>query len=32
MSRTYFESQGKNAYLVRSTLNVDPPEEKRRAA
>lgn len=32
VTRTYFESQGKRAYLVRSTLNVTPPEEVRRAA
>ena len=25
MSRTYFESQGKKAYTVRETLNVDTP-------
>jgi glycosyltransferase involved in cell wall biosynthesis len=25
MSRTYFESQGKKAYTVRATLNMDPP-------
>ena len=25
MSRTYFESQGKSAYLVRSTLNTQMP-------
>jgi glycosyltransferase involved in cell wall biosynthesis len=31
MTRTYFESQGKRAYMVRDTLNLDPPE-KRRAA
>jgi hypothetical protein len=31
MARTYFESQGKAPYLVRSTLNVES-EEKRRAA
>lgn len=31
MTRTYFESQGKKAYTVRSTLNVESPE-KRRAA
>lgn len=31
MTRTYFESQGKKAYTVRSTLNVEP-DEKRRAA
>lgn len=32
LSRTYFESQGKSAYLVRSTTNLDPPDEQRRAA
>jgi len=33
VSRTYFESQGKRAYLVRSTLNVAPlAVESRRAA
>jgi glycosyltransferase involved in cell wall biosynthesis len=32
VTRTYFESQGKRAYLVRSTLNVEPTEENRRAA
>jgi glycosyltransferase involved in cell wall biosynthesis len=31
LTRTYFESQGKSAYLVRGTLNV-PPAEGRRAA
>jgi glycosyltransferase involved in cell wall biosynthesis len=31
LSRTYFESQGKTAYAVRSTLNLDNPV-KRRAA
>jgi glycosyltransferase involved in cell wall biosynthesis len=31
LSRTYFESQGKTAYAVRSTLNLDNPM-KRRAA
>ncbi|HZV07757.1 MAG TPA: glycosyltransferase family 2 protein [Gemmataceae bacterium] len=31
LTRTYFESQGKSAYTVRATLNLDPPE-KRRAA
>jgi glycosyltransferase involved in cell wall biosynthesis len=31
MSRTYFESQGKTAYNVRTTLNLEP-REKRRAA
>ncbi len=32
VTRTYFESQGKRAYLVRSTLNVEPGEENRKAA
>ncbi len=33
VTRTYFESQGKRAYLVRSTLNVElTTEEARRAA
>jgi glycosyltransferase involved in cell wall biosynthesis len=31
MSRTYFESQGKTAYTVRATLNLEQPQ-KRRAA
>lgn len=31
LMRTYFESQGKSAYTVRATLNLDAPE-KRRAA
>jgi hypothetical protein len=31
LTRTYFESQGKAAYTVRATLNLDAPE-KRRAA
>jgi glycosyltransferase involved in cell wall biosynthesis len=31
LTRTYFESQGKSAYTVRATLNLDAPE-KRRAA
>ncbi len=31
LARTYFESQGKPAYTVRATLNLDE-EEKRRAA
>ncbi len=31
LSRTYFESQGKSAYLVRTALNLDDAE-KRRAA
>jgi len=32
LARTYFESQGKAAYVVRATLNLTPPEERRRAA
>ena len=32
MSRTYFESQGKNSYGVRTKLNLDEPQEVRRAA
>lgn len=31
LTRTYFESQGKSAYTVRATLNLDAPE-KRHAA
>ena len=31
LSRTYFESQGKKAYAVRVTLNLEPPL-KRKAA
>ena len=31
LTRTYFESQGKAAYVVRGTLNLEPPV-KRRAA
>jgi hypothetical protein len=31
MTRTYFESQGKAAYTVRTKLNLEKPE-KRRAA
>jgi hypothetical protein len=31
LSRTYFESQGKTAYAVRSTLNLEAPA-KRKAA
>jgi glycosyltransferase involved in cell wall biosynthesis len=31
LSRTYFESQGKSSYVVRATLNLEPPE-KRQAA
>jgi glycosyltransferase involved in cell wall biosynthesis len=32
LARTYFESQGKSAYVVRATLNLEPPTERRRAA
>ncbi len=32
LARTYFESQGKAAYVVRATLNLTPPAERRRAA
>ncbi|HEV3260369.1 MAG TPA: glycosyltransferase family 2 protein [Gemmataceae bacterium] len=32
LTRTYFESQGKTAYTVRTTVNLEPPSEKRRAA
>ena len=32
LARTYFESQGKSAYVVRATLNLDKPAENRRAA
>jgi glycosyltransferase involved in cell wall biosynthesis len=32
LTRTYFESQGKPAYTVRTTLNLDRREEKRKAA
>jgi glycosyltransferase involved in cell wall biosynthesis len=31
LTRTYFESQGKSAYVVQGTLNLEPPD-KRRAA
>jgi hypothetical protein len=31
LSRTYFESQGKTAYAVRATLNLEAPA-KRKAA
>ncbi len=30
-ARTYFESQGKSAYVVRATLNLDEPERRRAA-
>jgi len=29
LTRTYFESQGKSAYTVRTTLNFDPVEKRR---
>jgi len=32
LTRTYFECQGKTAYTVRTTVNLAPPSEKRRAA
>jgi glycosyltransferase involved in cell wall biosynthesis len=32
MTRTYFESQGKRAYLVGQTLNLDSPTTTRKAA
>ena len=31
MTRTYFESQGKSAYVVRSTLNLDTPVTRQAA-
>jgi hypothetical protein len=31
MTRTYFESQNKTPYVVRSSLNLDPPAHKRAA-
>ncbi len=31
LARTYFESQGKTAYTVRATLNLDPGEDRRAA-
>jgi glycosyltransferase involved in cell wall biosynthesis len=31
LTRTYFESQGKTAYTVRSTLNLEPPARRRAA-
>jgi glycosyltransferase involved in cell wall biosynthesis len=31
LSRTYFESQGKSAYVVRATVNLDPPAPRRAA-
>jgi glycosyltransferase involved in cell wall biosynthesis len=32
LSRTYFESQGKKAYAVRQTLNLEKKQDQRRAA
>jgi glycosyltransferase involved in cell wall biosynthesis len=29
LTRTYFESQGKSSYTVRTTVNLDPPRRKR---
>ena len=31
LTRTYFESQGKTAYVVRTTLNLDEPPERKAA-
>jgi glycosyltransferase involved in cell wall biosynthesis len=31
LTRTYFESQGKTPYAVRSTLNLEPPAQRRAA-
>jgi hypothetical protein len=31
MTRTYFESQGKKSYAVRSTLNIDEPMRRKAA-
>src|ERR1700730_16651996 len=31
MTRTYFESQGKTPYMVRSSLNLEPPAQKHAA-
>jgi hypothetical protein len=31
LARTYFESQGKSAYVVRATLNLAPPADRRAA-
>ncbi|HJT77303.1 MAG TPA: glycosyltransferase family 2 protein [Gemmataceae bacterium] len=31
LTRTYFESQGKKSYAVRTTLNLDPPVRRRAA-
>jgi hypothetical protein len=31
LARTYFESQGKPAYTVRATLNIEPADRRRAA-
>ena len=31
LTRTYYESQGKHPYLVRTTLNVEPPQQRKAA-
>jgi hypothetical protein len=31
LTRTYFESQGKTAYVVRATRNLDKPVDRRAA-
>src|SRR5262245_44372591 len=31
LTRTYFESQGKSSYVVRATLNLDPPHQRQAA-
>ncbi len=31
LTRTYFESQGKSPYVVRGTLNIEPPLDRRAA-
>ena len=31
LTRTYFESQGKTPYAVRTTVNLDPPVQRRAA-
>jgi glycosyltransferase involved in cell wall biosynthesis len=31
LTRTYFESQGKTSYTVRSTVNLEPPAQRRAA-
>jgi hypothetical protein len=31
LARTYFESQGKSAYVVRATLNLEAAERRRAA-